>query len=341
VEGDLAENLARRRLLAIDGGGLRGIIPACVLVELERATGTLARDSFDFIAGTSTGAIVAAGVVAGIPAQQLLDLYLERAASLFTQRPWTIPKRIITGAMYSTPNLHALLARELGPAASRTLNDVARDLLITAKRLSDGLPWYFTKDTPRNKQRTGRLQLADCVTASCAEATYFRPYLMPEHPSPASDPVGTLVGGGVGVANNPVYQACVEAFDYSEGYTPGGTIVVSLGTGRAPALPRPTWIWPWLHWVLDELLDSPGEQQTDLVQRNFPGMPFYRIDVQLPREVPLDDLKSLPALRHYGQQLARQVSWPPILAGQEDSPFRINIDNTLPQQYARRVNPPA
>jgi patatin-like phospholipase/acyl hydrolase len=336
----MTEYISRRRLLAIDGGGLRGIIPACVLVELERVTGKPARESFDFIAGTSTGAILAAGVVAGIPAQQLLALYMVRAAAIFTQRPWTLPKRIITGAMYSTTALYAVLASELGAAESWTLNDAPRDLLITAKRLRDGLPWYFTKDSPRNRGRTGRLRLADCITASSAEVTYFRPYLMPEHPRPATDPVGTLVGGGVGVANNPVYQACVEAFDYSVGYTPDNTLVVSLGTGHALAGQRPTWIWPWARWALNELLDSPGEQQTELVQRHFPAMPFYRIDVQLPHEIPLDDLKSLPELRHYGLQLAGLVHWPPILDGRE-SPFRMDEHHTLPFQYAQKVNPPA
>ena len=62
-----------RRILAIDGGGLRGLIPACVLAGLEAATGRAARETFDFIAGTSTGAVIAAGLVAGVPAGTRLE----------------------------------------------------------------------------------------------------------------------------------------------------------------------------------------------------------------------------------------------------------------------------
>ncbi len=68
--------MARRYLLSIDGGGLRGILPASALVQLERQTGRPARETFSFAAGTSTGAIIAAGIAAGIPAERILDLYL-------------------------------------------------------------------------------------------------------------------------------------------------------------------------------------------------------------------------------------------------------------------------
>ena len=57
-----------RRILSIDGGGVRGIIPAVLLAELERETGRPARETFDFVAGTSSGAVLAAGIAAGIPA---------------------------------------------------------------------------------------------------------------------------------------------------------------------------------------------------------------------------------------------------------------------------------
>ncbi|HLH73281.1 MAG TPA: patatin-like phospholipase family protein, partial [Chloroflexota bacterium] len=65
--GEEGVPLARRKLLAIDGGGIRGIIPATALVKLEQTTGQLTRDIFAFVAGTSTGAIIAAGIAAGVP----------------------------------------------------------------------------------------------------------------------------------------------------------------------------------------------------------------------------------------------------------------------------------
>lgn len=76
--------MPRRYLLSIDGGGIRGIIPAVALAKLESTTGRLTRDIFSFVAGTSTGAIIAAAIAAGIPAPRILNLYLNRAREVFT-----------------------------------------------------------------------------------------------------------------------------------------------------------------------------------------------------------------------------------------------------------------
>ena len=65
--------MASRYLLSIDGGGLRGIIPATLLAGLEDATGKLTRETFSFVAGTSTGSILAAGIAAGVPAIDRLE----------------------------------------------------------------------------------------------------------------------------------------------------------------------------------------------------------------------------------------------------------------------------
>lgn len=327
----------QRYLLALDGGGLRGIIQATLLVQLEQVTGRLTRETFSYVAGTSTGALIAAAVAAGIPAERIVDLYLTRAREVFTNHRWRFLQRLVAGSMYSTRTLHRIIADELGPARDWALNDCPIDILITAKRLTDGMPWYFVRDTPRNARRTGHLRLADCATASAAEPTYFQPWQMPENPAwlpPSGERVGTLAGGGVGVAGNPVYQACVEAFDYTVGYNQPRTVVVSLGTGRFMTRRRPTWLWPWFRWILDELLSSPGEQQTELVQRHFPAARFYRIDCRLHRDIPLDDINSVEELHRYGEQLAQQVNWPAIL-NSTDSTFRIRNTNTLWQQYSR------
>jgi len=76
-----------RRILTIDGGGVRGIIPAVLLAELESRTGKLTRDVFDFVGGTSTGAVLAAGIAAGIPAERLVSVYAERSPHVFRRVP--------------------------------------------------------------------------------------------------------------------------------------------------------------------------------------------------------------------------------------------------------------
>ncbi len=328
--------MSRRYLLSIDGGGIRGIIPAVVLVKLESTTGKLTREIFSFVAGTSTGAIITAAVAAGIPATHILEIYLTRAREVFIQHPWNILKRIFIGSMYSTQKLHDLIAEEINLARDWRLNDSPIDLLITAKRVPDGMPWYFVRDNQANSGCTGRLRLVDCTTASAAAPTYFQPWTIPEDsPPPAGcQHIGTMVDGGVGVTGNPVYQACVEAFYYTSGYNPEDTITVSLGTGRFISRKQPGCIWSWLKWVLGQLLESPGEQQTEVTWRQFSEMVLYRIDTELKEDIGLDDVKSVDRLREYGERLAELVDWEAILAG-TDTIFRIGGNKTLWQQYKR------
>jgi predicted acylesterase/phospholipase RssA len=317
-----------RRILSIDGGGIRGIIPAVLLAALERQTGRLTRETFDFVAGTSTGAVLAAGIAAGIPAAELARLYERRSADVFRRVPLVSTlRRVLTGSMYDTATLHRVIREELGDAARDwRLNDAPIDLLITAKRLSDGMPWYFVRDNPANSCRAGDYKLADAATASAAAPTYLPPWPIRG--------IGELIDGGTGVAGNPVYQACVEAFEYTDSYAPAETLVVSLGTGRLLRRDRPTWIWSWLGWLLSELLRSPAEQQTELVHRHYRDAPFYRLDLELEREIGLDAVGRIGELRVLGERLAAEVDWPAILDG-SDERFLVTDASTLPREYCR------
>lgn len=277
-----------------------------MLAKLEADTGKLARETFSFVAGTSTGALLAAAVAAGIPAARLIEIYVTRGREIFSPRsPWNAIKRAATGSMYSTRTLSRVLTEEFGAAAKWRLNDSPIDLLITAKGM-DGKPWYFVKDKAANSGVTGNLGLVDCATASAAAPTYFQPWKL--------ESIGTVVDGGVGVTGNPVYQACVEAFCYTDEYTPEDTAAVSLGTGVfAHSDGEPRTLWGWLDWILPELLRSPGEQQTEIVRRHFPGMAFFRFDPDmrgLKKAIDMDDVEAIPQLVEYGKAFAAGIDWP-------------------------------
>ena len=325
--------MPQRYLLSIDSGGIRGIIPTMALVKLETTTGKLTRDIFSFVAGTSTGAMIASAIVAGVPAARILDLYINRTPEIFTASLWKWIKLVFFGSRYSVEKLHDLIAEVIDPNRSWTLNDSPIDVLLTAKRISDGMPWYLVRDNPLNSGCTGRLGLVDCTTASAAAPTYFQPWTIAEDTTLGQcEQVGTLVDGAVGVTGNPVYQACIEAFDYTPDYMPKETITVSLGTGRFKNRKEPKWIGGWLEWVLAELLESPGEQQTEITQRHFPEMTFYRIDTELKENIGLDDARKIGRLVEYGERLANKIDWEAILAGTETR-FRIGSNNTLWEQY--------
>ena len=320
----------RRRILSIDGGGVRGIIPATVLAKLEETTRKKTREHFDFLTGTSTGAVIAGALAVGIPAQKLVTLYERRGRELF-RKIWglSLLKRFFLGHMYSVDQLNRMLSEELEGHAEVHLNALDNDIMITAKGLLDGHAWYFVKDRiGEGPGKTGELLLTDCVTASAAAPTYFAPWTIND--------IGVLVDGGTGVAGNPVYQACVEAFEYIKTYKPAETVVVSLGTGRYLERTPPTWLPSWLTWILSELLRSPGEQQTELVKRHYRSAKFYRIDAALKRDFQLDSIGELEELRRVGSELAKGVNWKAILAGQDDE-SRIVPKKVQARDYARAV----
>ena len=109
---------------------------------------------------------------------------------------------------------------------------------------------------------------------------------------------------------------------------------MSLGTGKFLRRERPAWLWPWLGWLLSELLRSPTEQQTELVHRHYPTTPFYRLDLELDREIGLEAVGRIGALRASGERLASAVDWPAILEARDDR-FRVTEATTLPREYCR------
>ena len=104
------------RILSIDGGGIRGIIPARILQRIEEATGKRARDLFHMIAGTSTGGIIGCGLTIGKTAHQMGDLYAAQGGEIFHRSLW---ERVTTVDGLSNPDydprpLELVLYRELG-----------------------------------------------------------------------------------------------------------------------------------------------------------------------------------------------------------------------------------
>ncbi len=296
-----------RKILSIDGGGIRGIIPACTLVALEQQIGKPVRECFDFVAGTSTGALLAAAAAAGVPAPRILDIYTARSKEIFTPpQPIADAERAIKGYMYDPANIQKVLISEFGSAAAWVMNDSPIDVLLTAKGI-DTHPWYFVKDKPKNGGITGNLRLIDCATASASAPTYFKPWTMQ-----IDGKATVLVDGGVGVTGNPVYQACVEAFYYDD-YSPTDTLVVSLGTGFYPTGNTvPEGMIGWLKWSVNTMLDAPEDQQPMIVNLTWPGI-MKRFDWQLTESIDMADTSKIPDLVQIGQKAAAGMDWHAIL----------------------------
>jgi hypothetical protein len=300
--------MSRKHLLSIDGGGIRGIIPLCALAELEAQLNQPARDVFSFIAGTSTGAIIAAGLAKGLTALEILDIYARLGSDVFKLDLIGFVTSLGSFKYQSKP-LHDSLVKILGDP---TLNDLPIDVMLTAMRVRDGRPFYFVRDNPGNSRTTGHLRLADCVTASSAAPTFFKPWDVPG--------VGECVDGGLTIAGNPCYQLCVEAFEYTAPgtYSPATSGIVALGTGHYSGANMPSNLIDWVRFTIGQLLDEPSEQQTQLVQRHYvpQGATLFRWNPPLPREIELDSAREIPTLLAVGKDAAAQLDWGKILAGE-------------------------
>jgi hypothetical protein len=268
-----------RTILSIDGGGVRGIIPLACLVRLESRLGRPCREIFDMAAGTSTGAVIAAGIALGVSARGLLSLYRELAAQAFQRLPWWEVLRNRGNHRYRIDFVARLLT-EMG--AHLPLNSLPLDVMITAKNTRTGRTDFFVRDRRGNAHLWGDLPLRDAVLASIVAPTYFAP-----HQTRYRGADYVWVDGGVGVAGNPCYQAAVEAFHYSDdAYLPGETRMLSFGTGRTPHAidaPRAS-IVDWGVWVLNELLEDSADWQTYITRREYGGngrLDFRRYQLDL------------------------------------------------------------
>jgi patatin-like phospholipase/acyl hydrolase len=293
--------------LSINGGGIRGIIPCTVLAALEQQTGKLTRDLFSYVSGTSTGALLATAVAAGIPAGELLAVYTTRSKEIFT--PTGVigdAKRIARGFMYDPRHLHQVLTGVFGKASPWTMNDCPIGICIPATA-TNGHNWYFVRDGVRNARSTGAVKLIDAAVASACAPTYFDcwPLRMQGNPMWFFD-------GGTGGVANPSYQTCVEMFEY-DSFAPAETRLVSLGTGFYPNSDvPPKGLLAVVCWATDTLVDSSEDWVDRAVERQWPGV-TTKFDWQLAADIAMDDLSAIPALLSIGQTAASSINWKEIL----------------------------
>jgi patatin-like phospholipase/acyl hydrolase len=220
-----AEAAARRfQVLALDGGGVRGIFTAALLAGIEADTGRPALDHFDLVVGTSTGGIIALGLGAGLAPREILDFYVAERESIFSGPPiWTGVRRLFR-AKYRPNGLEAALKRILG---ERLLGESRIPLVVPAYNLGENAVYLFkTAHHPRLK-RDYRVPMWAVAMATSAAPTYFPAFRLP------IDEV-RLVDGGVW-ANNPAMVGVTEAVSmFGRGLDEIRVLSVGTTTGLRP-----------------------------------------------------------------------------------------------------------
>ena len=248
------------KVLCIDGGGIRGLIPALVLAEIERRTGRRMADMIDLVAGTSTGGILACGLTRagsdGRPrysAEELAGIYLEEGPRIFRR---SLLKRIFSvegwiDERYEDDGLNSALARYLGEA---TLADTLIDVLVCAYDIHDRLAFFFRSARAR-RDPAYDFPLTHVGRATAAAPSYFEPAQVTDVAGARTYP---LIDGGV-YAVNPSMVAVAE-LSRGEGLD-GLELMLSLGTGtstRAYTFAETRW-WGQLEWArpaLDMVFDG-------------------------------------------------------------------------------------
>jgi patatin-like phospholipase/acyl hydrolase len=268
------------RVLALDGGGIRGIIPATVLAEIERRCNRRIGEIFDLVAGTSTGGILALGLTTPDPAnpgepcyraEELVNLYAEKGAVIFNRSIW---HRLLTffglfGSKYAVRGLDATLHGYFGDSR---LKDAISEVLITSYDLESRDSWFLARHKARSEADSD-FAMRDVARATSAAPTYFRPKRLSRKPATA------MVDGGV-FANNPTICAYVETIKL---HGPQDILVVSLGTGQVKTpihyLQARTWgLIGWARPLIDVFMDGVSdtvEHQAGWLLPDHDGTPRY------------------------------------------------------------------
>ncbi len=268
-----------KKLLSIDGGGIRGIIPAMILAEIEQRTNTRVAQMFDLIAGTSTGGIIALTLTRddgrGSPkhaAADLVELYLSRGQEIFSRSFWHGVSSVggLTEEKYPAEPLEGILKEYLDDAL---LEAALTRVLVSSYDIENRNPFFFKSW----RDETKGLMMRQAARATSAAPTYFEPALVLVENKRLA-----LIDGGVFV-NNPAMSAFAEA----KRLFPGEDqfLVVSLGTGQLTrAIPfedaqdwgKVQWALPILSVVFDGVSDA-----VDYQMRQILGEQFFRFQVSL------------------------------------------------------------
>lgn len=245
-----------KKILACDGGGILGLMSVEILAkietELRARTGKpdlVLADWFDFVCGTSTGAIVATCVSLGMPVRQIRDFYLESGPLMFEKS--SIMKRL--RYTYTDEPLARLLRRAINQAVGRAENDMAATLgddglrtvlMMVMRNHTTDSPWPVSNNPNARYNDRGRpdcnlnLPLWQLVRASTAAPTFFPPEVVVLGEGSAREYSFVFLDGGITAYNNPAFLAfqMATARPYGMNWQTGldRLLVVSVGTGSAP-----------------------------------------------------------------------------------------------------------
>jgi patatin-like phospholipase/acyl hydrolase len=234
-----ADSKGPHKILTIDGGGIRGAMSVEILAKIEslvsKKKGDTLSDYFDYISGTSTGAILAAGLSLGWSVDKLRQFYEKYGDAMFDKASWT---KLLYHS-YDDEPLSKLMQNEIGKDITLSSDKVKTLLMMVMRNATTDSPWplsnnpYAKYNDPLRTDNNGLIPLWQLVRASTAAPVYF---------PPESVAMGSkeflFVDGAVTCYNNPSFQTFLMATaePYGLNWETGEKemLVVSVGTGNNP-----------------------------------------------------------------------------------------------------------
>jgi len=309
------------KILCCDGGGIRGVITALLIQDLDKSFGVVA--NANGFAGTSTGGLISLGLVNGVGIDAIVDLYENEGSTIFKPNGWLLDAQAkqqdkapaqsteellgsgpgIFECQYVNTGLQSVAQKLVGSGA---LSSAGRFVAVNSARLWDPGQHSWEPCTisngPSNAYRG--ISMVDAALATSAAPTYFPPYQV--------GGFGYFADGGT-FANNPSMTAIVEAI--YQGYASGTSdiVMLSLGTGANPVGVPPGsvsdpldwgvthWLWPFsdgvvpatalLNLTMDATAELAATQAGQLLGGNY-----MRANLPLAQPFGLDDYKNVGEL---------------------------------------------
>ena len=284
------------RILAIDGGGIRGIYPAHILRCIEERLRIDLYDAFDMIAGTSTGSIIAAGVAIGLPATDIVAMYEEHGAKIFQKKNFFFPGRRLKSmlqpmldSVYDVNYLERLLSDVF---KDKRLGEIEKPLLLPSTDIGNGCVHVLKSGYSKEFTRDNNVLVKDAVLASCSAPTYFDPHKLDHY---------LLADGGLW-ANNPALAAVIDAQRRLRVHQ-DNIQVLTIGTGHSRTMYGAStsrkWglITGWKHKeFINFILSLQSQSALNYLNLQLRSDQIKRIDFESDLPLPLDDAAKMDDL---------------------------------------------
>lgn len=295
----LAADGTPKRILSLDGGGIRGALTLGFLKKIEtilqekHGKDYLLCDHFDLIGGTSTGSIIATALATGKTVDEIKDLYMELGGKIFGEKrsflnpleTWKYLK-----AKFDYGNLEKSLKDAFGTITLGS-QEIKTGLCIVAKRADTNSTWPLINhpqgkffDTPLGKNKN--IPLWQAIRASTAAPTYFAPQMI----DVGDGQRAAFVDGGVSMANNPALTllmvATLRGFPFGWEMGEDKLEIVSLGTGysvfkKQTGEIKEAWLKTWAEHVPDMLMQDASWQNQILLQWLSNSPTAHYIDMEI------------------------------------------------------------